>query len=31
MGARSIITVIAEYGDRHGVTWSEPNPYEVTR
>lgn len=25
-----LITVIAEYGDRHGVRWSEPNPYEVT-
>jgi len=24
-----LITMIAEYGDRHGVTWSEPNPYEV--
>lgn len=24
-----LITVIAEYGDRHGVRWSEPNPYEV--
>ena len=24
-----LITVIAEYGDRHGVQWSEPNPYEV--
>lgn len=23
-----LITVIAEYGDRHGVHWSEPNPYE---
>lgn len=23
-----LITVIAEYGDRHGVYWSEPNPYE---
>ena len=23
-----LITVIAEYGDRHGVQWSEPNPYE---
>jgi hypothetical protein len=26
-----LITVIAEYGDRHGVQWSEPNPYEATR
>jgi len=25
-----LITVISEYGDRHGVQWSEPNPYEVT-
>jgi len=24
-----LITVIAEYGDRQGVQWSEPNPYEV--
>ena len=24
-----LITVIAEYGDRHGVRWSEPNPYVV--
>jgi hypothetical protein len=24
-----LITVIAEYGDRHGVQWSEPNPYET--
>lgn len=24
-----LITVIAEYGDRHGVRWSEPNPYEM--
>ena len=24
-----LITVIAEYGDRHGVRWSEPNPYGV--
>lgn len=23
-----LITVISEYGDRHGVEWSEPNPYE---
>lgn len=23
-----LITVIAEYGDRHGVNWSEPSPYE---
>jgi hypothetical protein len=23
-----LITVIGEYGDRHGVAWSEPNPYE---
>lgn len=23
-----LITVIQEYGDRHGVEWSEPNPYE---
>lgn len=22
-----LITAIAEYGDRHGVAWSEPNPY----
>lgn len=22
-----LITVITEYGDRHGVKWSEPNPY----
>lgn len=26
-----LITVISEYGDRHGVTWSEPSPYEVAR
>lgn len=25
-----LITFIAEYGDRHGVRWTEPNPYEVT-
>lgn len=25
-----LITVISEYGDRHGVRWSEPSPYEVT-
>ena len=25
-----LITFIAEYGDRHGIRWSEPNPYEVT-
>lgn len=25
-----LITFIAEYGDRHGVQWSEPNPYERT-
>lgn len=25
-----LITVIAEYGDRHGVQWTEPNPYEAT-
>lgn len=25
-----LITVIAEYGDRHGVRWSEPNPYKET-
>lgn len=24
-----LITTIQEYGDRHGVEWSEPNPYEV--
>ena len=24
-----LITFIAEYGDRHGVRWSEPNQYEV--
>jgi hypothetical protein len=24
-----LITVISEYGDRHGVQWSEPNPYEA--
>ena len=24
-----LITFIAEYGDRHGIQWSEPNPYEV--
>lgn len=23
-----LITTIYEYGDRHGVRWSEPNPYE---
>ena len=23
-----LITVIAEYGDRHEVRWSEPNPYD---
>ena len=23
-----LITFIAEYGDRHGVQWSEQNPYE---
>jgi len=22
-----LITVVQEYGDRHGVQWSEPNPY----
>ena len=22
-----LITVIYEYGDRHGIQWSEPNPY----
>ena len=25
-----LITMIAEYGDRHGINWSEPNPYEET-
>lgn len=25
-----LITVIAEYGDRHGVRWTEPNPYEAS-
>ena len=25
-----LITSISEYGDRHGVQWSEPCPYEVT-
>ena len=25
-----LVTVIYEYGDRHGVRWSEPSPYEVT-
>ncbi|MDO6587365.1 recombination protein NinB [Salipiger sp. 1_MG-2023] len=25
-----LITFISEYGDRHGVQWSEPNPYEMT-
>ena len=25
---RDLITFIQEYGDRHGVEWSEPNPYE---
>lgn len=24
-----LITFIAEYGDRHGVRWSEPAPHEV--
>ena len=24
----NLITCIQEYGDRHGVQWSEPNPYE---
>lgn len=24
-----LITVVQEYGDRHGVAWSEPCPYEV--
>lgn len=24
----NLITYIAEYGDRNGVRWSEPNPYE---
>lgn len=24
-----LITVIEEYGARHGVQWSEPNPYEI--
>jgi hypothetical protein len=24
----NLVTVIYEYGDRHGVQWSEPNPYE---
>jgi len=23
-----LITFVAEYGDRHGIHWSEPNPYE---
>ena len=23
-----LITTVQEYGDRHGVAWSEPNPYE---
>lgn len=25
-----LITCIQEYGDRHGVEWSEPDPYEVS-
>ena len=25
-----LITFVAEYGDRHGIRWSEPNPYEAT-
>ena len=25
-----LITFIYEYGDRHNVAWSEPNPYEET-
>ena len=25
-----LITFIYHYGDRHGVRWSEPNPYERT-
>jgi len=24
-----LITIVQEYGDRHGVAWSEPNPYET--
>lgn len=24
-----LISFIQEYGDRHGIQWSEPNPYEV--
>ena len=24
-----LITFVQEYGDRHGVQWSEPNPYEA--
>lgn len=23
-----LITAIQEYGDRHGIEWSEPNPYD---
>ncbi len=25
-----LITFVQEYGDRHGVAWSEPNPYDAT-
>lgn len=25
-----LITVVQEYGDRHGVEWSEPCPYEAS-
>lgn len=24
-----LITIVQEYGDRHNVAWSEPNPYET--
>ena len=24
-----LITFVSEYGDRHGVRWSEPNPWEM--
>lgn len=26
-----LLTVVLEYGDRHGVQWSAPNPYEVAQ
>lgn len=26
-----LLTMVLEYGDRHGVQWSAPNPYEVVQ